>query len=99
MRFTHPFHLGHDPRELPAGTYAVHKVEDVYQGASGQVSVVRNIDFVVEGLGGSSTRMIVPADLRAALQRDQAYGLEMDVLGENPDCGRAAEAEQSRTGQ
>jgi len=96
VRFAHPFHLGRDPRELPAGIYAIHTVEDVYQGTFEQVSVVRSIDFVVEGVGGSSTRIVQPADLRAAQQRDDARAHQLDGLNENPDRGRAAGAEQCR---
>jgi len=102
VRFAHPFHLGRDPRELPAGIYAIHTVEDFYQGTFEQVSVVRSVDFVVEGVGGSSTRIIQPADLRAAQQRDDARAQQLDDaraqqldgLNENPDRGRAAGAEQ-----
>jgi len=99
VRFAHPFRLGCDPRELPAGTYAVHTVEDVYQGAFEQVSVVRSLDFVVEGPGGSSTRIVQPADLRAAQQRDDARARQLDGLSENPDRGRAAGVEQGRAGR
>lgn len=96
MRFAYPFQLGRDPRELPAGVYAIHTVEDIYQGTFEQVSVVRSIDIVVEGVGGSSTRIVQPADFRAAQQRDDAHARQLDGLNENPDRGRAAGAEQRR---
>jgi len=77
VRFAHPFRIGRDPRELPPGDYAIHTVEDVYQGAFEPMSVVRSIDLIVEGVGGSTTRVVLPADLRAAQQRDDALARSM----------------------
>ena len=86
IRFHHSFRIGRDPRELPAGTYTIHTVEEMYQGGFDPVFVATSVDLVVEARGGSTSRVIRPADLRAALDRD---GFGQDELSENPDRGRA----------
>ncbi len=87
VRFAHPFRLGRDPRELPPGTYAIHLVEDLYEGSAEPVAVVRSIDFVVERVGGTSTRIVQPGDLREAQARDDALTRQVEGISENPDRG------------
>lgn len=89
VRFAHPFRLGHDPRVLPAGRYAVHMVEDVYQGVVSDVFVVQSVDLIVETVSGTTMRIVRPAELREAQQRDSAESLRCEALSENPDLGRA----------
>jgi len=89
VRFAHPFSLGHDPRELPAGRYAVHTVEDVYRGVVNDVFVVRSVDLIVDTVEGSTTRIVRPVDLREAQQRDAAESLRCEAFSENPDRGCA----------
>jgi len=86
VRFHHAFRIGRDARELPAGSYAIHTLEEVHQGAFDPVLVATSIDLMVETRGGSTSRVVRPADLRAALARD-AWALE--DMSENPDRGRS----------
>lgn len=72
VRFTRPFTLGKDPRELPPGAYTVHMQEERYQGAFEPVYRAISAEFEVPALGGRSIRNIRPADLTRALARDQA---------------------------
>ncbi len=76
---------GSDPRVLPAGRYAIHTREEVHQGSFDPVYVATSIDLMVESPGSCSTRVLRPADLHAAMERD-ARGL--DDRGENLDRGR-----------
>lgn len=69
-RFHYSFRLGGDPRELPPGNYTIHVREDVYQGVGDPMSVAAAVDFVVEMRGATTTRIVKPEDLRAALARD-----------------------------
>lgn len=89
VRFAHPFRLGHDPRELPAGKYAVHTVEDVYRGVVNDVFVVQSVDLVVETVSGTTTRIVRPVELREAQRRDAAESVCCQALSENPDRGCA----------
>lgn len=84
IEFRSPFRIGRDPRELPAGSYTVHTTEDIYQGAFDRVGVAVSVDFMVEITGGSTCRIVKPADLRAALERDAQ---QPDEASENPDRG------------
>ncbi len=86
VHFRGDVRIGSDPRILPAGRYAIHTREEMHQGSFDPVYVATSIDLMVESLGGCSTRVLRPADLHAALERD-ARGL--DDLNENPDRGRA----------
>jgi len=86
VRFDHPFRIGRDARELPAGSYAIHTLEEVHQGAFDPVLVAISIDLVVETRGGSTSRVVRPADLRAALVRDACA---LEDMSENPDRGRS----------
>ena len=75
VHFRNAFRIGRDARVLPAGSYTIHTLEEVHQGAFDPVYVAASIDLVVETNGGSTTRVIRPADLRVALDRD-AIGLD-----------------------
>lgn len=70
VSFRHPFRLGSDVRELPPGSYAIHVHEDVYQGGGAPMFIAVSIDFIVETNGTTTTRIVKPEDLRAALARD-----------------------------
>lgn len=84
VAFRSSFKVGRDPRELPAGSYTIHTTEDIYQGAFDRVGVAVSVDLVVEITGGSTCRIVKPADLRAALERDAQHPEE---ASENPDRG------------
>jgi hypothetical protein len=71
VTFANPLRLGRDARELPAGTYRIDTLGRV-QGSFDPVAVTSAVELVVEEHGGSSSRMISPADLAAALARDFA---------------------------
>lgn len=85
--------IGSDPRVLPAGRYAIHTREEVHQGSFDPVYVATSIDLMVESPGSCSTRVLRPADLHAAMERD-ARGL--DDRGENLDRGRAGKVVAGR---
>ena len=72
VSFLHPFRVGHDPRELPAGSYTLHTYEDVFEGAFEPVYVARSADLIVEDIGRTVARIVSPGELAEALQRDQA---------------------------
>lgn len=72
VTFTRPFRLGKDPRELPAGVYTLHTLEEVYEGAFDPLYRAVTVEFEVPVRGGLSTRIIRPEDLAAALKRDGA---------------------------
>jgi hypothetical protein len=78
VRFRHPFRLGQDVRELPPGTYVIHVHEDVYQGGGAPMFMAVSIDFVVESNGTTTTRIVKPSDLRAALEKDDALTVDHD---------------------
>lgn len=81
VRFHHPFRLGRDVRELPPGTYVIHVHEDVFQGAGAPIFMAVSIDFVVESNGTTTTRIVKPSDLRAALDKDVARSADPDSEG------------------
>lgn len=78
VRFHHPFRLGRNVRELPPGTYDIHVHEDVYQGVGAPMFMAKSIDFVVESNGTTTTRIVKPSDLRAALDKDVALSVDPD---------------------
>ena len=86
VHFRNAFRIGRDARELPAGSYTIHVLEEVHEGTFDPVYVTTSIDLVVETRGGSTSRIVTPADLRTALERD-AIGL--DDASEHPDRGRS----------
>lgn len=88
VTFTHPFRIGNDPRELPAGVYMLHTQEDISRGAFEPVYVATSVDLVVEESWGTSTRIVRPSDLEAALARDLAQLHLVDGMSENPDRGK-----------
>ena len=65
------------------------RMSEVHQGSFDPVYVANSIDLMVEFRGGSSTRVLRPADLHAALERDAR---SLDDLSENPDRGLAGKA-------
>lgn len=87
--FTHSFRLGADQRELPPGVYMIHTHEDVFCGAFDPAYVATSVDFVIEAPGGTSTRIVRPAEIEAALARDLATSRLLESLSENPDSGQA----------
>ena len=89
VRFDHAFTVGRDTRELPAGVYAIHTHEEMYEGAFQPLFVQTGVDLVVDRPGGSSTPLIRPADLREALARDVAQSSLLNQPSENPDRGKA----------
>ena len=72
VTFSHPFRLGSDPRELPAGTYTLHSDERHF--TSGDRNWSARADVVVEVRQGGATafRHIAPADLDRAIAADSA---------------------------
>ena len=72
VTFSHPFRLGSDPRELPAGTYTLHT--DEHQFSSGDRSWSARADVMVEVRQGGATafRQVAPADLDRAVAADAA---------------------------
>lgn len=91
VRFDHAFTVGRDTRELPAGVYAIHTHEEMYEGAFQPLFVQTGVDLVVDRPGGSSTRLLRPADLREALARDAARFSLLTEPSENPVRGKAVE--------
>lgn len=91
VRFDHAFTVGRDTRELPAGVYAIHTHEEMCEGASQSLLVQTRVDLVVDRPGGSSTRLLRPADLREALAGDAARFSLLTEPSENPDRGKAVE--------
>lgn len=91
VRFDHAFTVGRDTSELPAGVYAIHTHEEIYEGSIQPVFVQMGVDLVVDRPGGSSTRLLRPADLRAALARDAARFSLLTEPSENPDRRKAEE--------
>ena len=72
VSFVHPFTLGHDARELPAGSYMAHTLEEAHAGLSHTAYVAVSVNLVVaEAPGRTASRVVRPADLDAALSRDR----------------------------
>lgn len=88
VTFAHPFRLGRDARELPAGTYRIHTHQDVFEGSFDPVAVTSAVELIVEERGGSSSRMVGSADLETALARDIARSALPDGRDGNPDRDR-----------
>lgn len=89
VSFAYPFRVGRDDRELPPGTYPIHTIEERYEGAFEPLFVQICVELVVEDHAGSSTRILRPADLRAAMARDAA-SVFPEEASENPDRGISA---------
>lgn len=85
VTFAHPFELGRDPRQLSPGTYRIDTHEDVFCGAFAPVYVATCVDLVVQDSSGTTTRMVLPFDLAAALARDEARSR---LLSEEDDAAR-----------
>lgn len=83
--FKHPFTLGRDKRELPAGTYTVHTHQDVYQGAFDPIYVTISVELVVVARGHTMSRFADPAEMKLALSKDENRTLLEDGTNENPD--------------
>lgn len=91
VRFNHAFTVGRDIRELSAGVYAIHTHEEMYEGAFQPLFVQTGVDLVVDRPGGTSTRLLRPADLREALACDAARFSLLTEPSENTDRGKAVE--------
>jgi hypothetical protein len=75
--FVHPFTIGRDARELPAGTYRLHTQEEARVSAFHTAYVAVSIDLEVpEGPGRTAVRVVKPADFSAARARDLARSRE-----------------------
>ena len=92
ISFFHSFRLGRDHRELPHGTYMIHTQEDVYLGAAKTTYLATSVDVIIEDLGRTTTRVVLPRDLADALTRDRQHSFRPALPDENPDRGRSTQA-------
>lgn len=72
VSFEFPFRLGKDTREMSAGTYSIFTHEDTYGGSFDPVYVAVEVELIVETDGVRTSRLVRPADLKIALERDAA---------------------------
>lgn len=86
VTFEFPFVVGKDTRELAAGTYSISTYEDTYQGGFEPVYVAVEVELVVVNGGERTSRLLRPADLRAALERD-AVASQLEKGGAAPLSG------------
>lgn len=67
VRFDYPSCLRRDLPELRAGTYTIITHEDVYLGAFDPVYVTTSVEVIVKEEGITSSYLVQPLDLAAAL--------------------------------
>jgi hypothetical protein len=72
VTFAHPFRLGSDTRELPAGTYPVHTDERRFSRGDRSWSVRAEVVVEVRQGGTTAFRHVAPADFDRALAADAA---------------------------
>lgn len=72
VTFRHPFRIGDDATELPAGTYVIHTRELAYTSGDRTIFIPFSVDLEVpEAPGRTSYRVVRPSDLSAAQTRDR----------------------------
>lgn len=80
VEFRHPFQIGDDERELPAGIYRIETLEEEHASPLGSFFVAVAIDLTVCGRECVSTRVLKPQDLRDALMRDRERNAQTKTL-------------------
>jgi len=90
VTFAHPFRLGSDVSELPAGTYTLHTDEQLFTSGDRSWSARADIVMEVRQVGGKADRHVAPADLNRAVAADSERSALLQAASENPDRGLAS---------